>query len=135
MSMDYYVYLKQKLPDKSDFESLAKEFGFQITVHPRIELLDYDGFCPICLIDTRFTDKDGIDTFLTGFEIYHDGFSPSKAPASDSKGLLGLFRKKVPPKETPFDRAVKDSSVVISSSCFSGFFKLVLFFCKSLLEK
>lgn len=117
MSMDFYVYLKQESPEKSDFESFAKGLGFQITVHPKIELMDLTGFCPIRLNDTRFTDKDGIDTFVTGFELYHDDFIPSKSPATVSKSFLGLFRKKIQPKETPFDLAVKNSSVVMSLRC------------------
>lgn len=117
MSMDYFVYLKHKLPDKSDYESFAKTLGFQITVHPEIELMNDTGFCPIRLTDTRFADINGSDTFLTGFELYHDDYHPSQSPVSVSKGFLGLFRKKIQPKETPFDLAVKDSSVVISLRC------------------
>ncbi len=117
MSVDLYVYLKQELPDKSQFESFAMELGFQITVHPEIKLMNATGFCPIRLIDRRFTDKDGIDSFLTGFEIYHDDFRPSNAPLPVSRGIFGLFHKKNLPKESPFDLAVRGSSVVISLRC------------------
>lgn len=117
MSIDYYVYLKQTLPDKSAYESFAKTLGFQITVHPEIEFMNNTGFCPIRLTDTRFADKNGADTFLTGFELYHDDFQPSKPTVSVSKGFFGLFRKKIQPEETPFDLAVKDSTVVLSLNC------------------
>ncbi len=101
MSLECNVYLKQDLPDRAAFESYAKGLGFQITVHPEADFMNHTGFCPIRLTDTRLADNDGTDTFVSGFEIYHDDFHQPTAPASVSKGFLGLFRKKTQPKETP----------------------------------
>lgn len=117
MSLDYYVYLKRKMPNKSAFEEYAKELGFELNVHPKIDFMTDTGFCPICLTDVRFGNENESNAFLTGFEIYHDDFHPSKPNTSGSKGIWGLFQKKVQIKETPFDLAVKDSSLVLSLSC------------------
>lgn len=116
MSMDFYLYLKQTMPDKFKFERYAMEQGFQIKVHPEIDLMTNAGFCPICLTDERFADEPGANAFLTGFELDHDKFTPIKPTTTVSKGFFGLFRKKQP-KATPFDIAIKDSSIVLAVSC------------------
>ena len=118
MSMEFYVYLKQEVPDKSGFEKYANDLGFQISVHPEVILMDSIGFCPIRFVDARFAEKDETDAFMTGFELYYDDFQAFKAATAVSKGFFGLFLKKQP-KETPLDLAVKDSSVVISLRCSS----------------
>ena len=72
MSMDYHLYLKRTMPDKSEYERYANEQGFQIKVHPEIDLMTDTGFCPVCFTDVRFADEMGVNAFLTGFELYHD---------------------------------------------------------------
>ena len=115
--MDCYVYLKETFPDKSAFENYAKELGYNVTLHPKVVLLDDSGFCPIRFIDTRFNDATGTDTFMTGFELYCDNYQPSEPEVTASKGLLGIFRKKAQHKETSLDMAIKGSSTVLYLRC------------------
>ena len=117
MSMDYYVYLKKTFPDKLAFENYAKELGYNLTLHPETDLMNDSGFCPIRFIDARFNDATGTDTFMTGFELYRDIYQPSKQKVTISKGFLGIFRKRVPHKETMLDLAVKGSSTVLYLRC------------------
>lgn len=92
------IDIKHTMPDKSEYERYANEQGFQIKVHPEIDLMTDTGFCPVCLTDVRFADEMGANAFLTGFELYHDDFTPTKRTSAVSKGFWGLFRKKICPK-------------------------------------
>ncbi|MBQ9044449.1 MAG: hypothetical protein IJ112_00685 [Oscillospiraceae bacterium] len=118
MSMDYEVYLKDASAFSRDaLERYAASLGFQLEVHPEYELLTDDGFVPFCLTDRRFSQTDGCERFVTGFEAYPAPWQPVEKCAPQPKGVLGKLFQKKPEAESPFQQKIKDSSHVISLHC------------------
>ena len=118
MSLDYYVYLKN--PDAFSnpaFEEYCASFGFDVKLHPDLNLLSDDGFVPACLTDDRFA-RHGSNQFLTGFESFPAPYQPVERSTSKPRGFLGLFHKK-PKEETPFEQIIKDSTFVLALTCRS----------------
>ena len=118
MSLDYYLYLKN--PDafsNAVFEDYCASLGFDVKLHPDANLMSDDGFVPVCLTDDRFAQNGG-NQFLTGVESFPAPYQPVARDTSKPRGLFGLFQKK-PKEETPFERKIKDSAIVLALTCRS----------------
>lgn len=116
--MDYYIYLKQTdgFSVKS-FESYCSTLGLHVTTHPSFNLLEGSGFEPMRLIDERFAKEGEYKAFLSGFELYSSEYQHILQPPKKKIGLFQKLFKAKPVEETPFDRVIKDASVLIELRC------------------
>lgn len=116
MSMDYSVYLiNPSAFSNVAFEKYCTSLGFNVKLHPDLNLLSDEGFAPVCLTDNRFS-QNGSNQFMTGFESYPSPYQPVEQNTAKSRGIFGLFNKKAP-EETPIEKKIKDASFVLALSC------------------
>ncbi len=121
MSIDYWVYLKQRdLFSVKSFEEYCNSIGLCITMDPSVDLSAVSGYVPIRFTDKRFSNVNTKGDFLSGFEMYfheyHEEIQPQKKP-------VGFFRKLFPPKpekESSFSLATRDSRWMIALNCSSA---------------
>lgn len=122
MSIDYYIYLKQLEQFSSKaFSQYCDSIGLCAAFHPKFDIVEASDFVPIRLSDKRFA-KDGAKfDFLSGFELFLSEYHHREPKPKE--GHKSIFRKLFPKKpkaENAFERAIKDSSMVIAVSCRSS---------------
>lgn len=120
MSMDYYIYLKDREGiSRESIEGYCASLGLNASMHPTFKLLEDAGFLPVRLIDKRFSEEES-KAFLSGFEVYVSDYQHVTQPQKKTPGLFTKLFKGKQDTEKPFDRAVKDASVLIELSCGYG---------------
>lgn len=121
MSMDYYIYLK-RTDEVSihSFEQYCRSLDLCITLHPSFDLSNGAGFLPIRFTDTRFSKSSENNTFLSGFELFSSEYHHVSPSQKKETGFFCKLFKPKPVEETPFDRAVKDATVLIELHCSSA---------------
>ena len=121
MSIDYYVYLKNA--DKfsaEDFEVYCNSLGLCVVLHPSFDLLKNTGFIQIKFMDMRFAENAEDGAFLSGFELFSSEYRHIPQPEKKKGGLIGRLFKKRSDDESPFDKAIKDSTLMLEISCSSA---------------
>ena len=117
MSIDYYIYLRNASVFSSvQFEQYCAEHGMAIRLHPAFDLISNYGFVQMNLKDARFSKEKIITSYLTGFELFCDAYHHPVAKRQHI-GLWGrLFGKKTS-EETSFEKAIRDSNLVLTLNC------------------
>jgi hypothetical protein len=86
MSLEYTIYLKRTdTLTKKAIEEYAASIGLSITLHPDVQLISDEGFCPICMKDDRFVQKGSGNLFLTGFELFPSEYEEDMEDQPESK--------------------------------------------------
>ncbi len=128
MSVDYSVYLKQADAfSAQSFEEYCCSLGLNVKLHPEFILSEDSGFLPFRLMDERFAVDGGNHDFLSGFEIYSSEYHHIIQPREKKTGFFKKLFKANTEEETPFDKAVKGSSLLITLVCgYSDSFEVLL---------
>ncbi len=120
MSIDYYIYLKDAENfSAEDFEEYCNSLGLCVVLHPSFDLLKNTGFIQIKFTDMRFAENEEDGAFLSGFELFSSEYRHIPQPEKKKGGLIGRLFKKGSDEKSPFDKAIKDSTLVLEISCRS----------------
>ena len=118
MSIDYSVYLKRAEDFSArSFEEYCGSLGLTVKLHPEFNMSEDSGFLPFRLIDERFAAEGENHDFKSGFEIYSSEYRHIIRPLEKKTGFFKKLFKAKTIEETPFDKAVKDASLLISLVC------------------
>ena len=122
MSIDYYIYLKQidQFSAKA-FSQYCDSIGLCAAVHPEFDIVEESGFIPIRFTDKRFATAGENFDFLSGFELFLSEYHHyTLQPKEEPKCILRKLFPKKQKEESAFDRAIKDSKIMIAVSCSSA---------------